>query len=750
MLESIKIVIIIATGFANILLGGAIFLRNPNSSINRVFLVICQFFALWAFCLLMYDHPLVYTSLFWIRATYVVAALIVICTLFFSFIFPKPIYKQFVPYAYGVSGLFMAFTIWLLYFTNLWVIDVVTTVEKGQQTILGPGYAFWVLAIWIVLIWSLFNFASNRKNASGREKKQLEYLFYGFSLWGISVSIIDVIIPLVFSETRLFSIGITTSLFFTVSVGYAIVKHRFFDIRLVLARSIAYSILVICLGTVYAGGLFVAGTYFLSTSTSMGDLLVSTSLALVVAISFQPLKNLLEQVTDRIFYKEDYNAQELLGNLSRIMASTAFLSYMAELLLKELLLRMKISSGFLVLIKGNQINWIKSEGEVIQASEFNPEKIIGIINWGVQQGSQKIIVYDELDDSKEKWVMQKHNLAVVLPLVIKNEIIGAMLFGGKSSGDVYSSKDLQVLKIIAPEVAIAVNNAISYEEITKFNIRLEKEVKQATEELQNANIRLKELDRLKDEFVSLASHELRTPMTVIKDYLWMVLQQKVGDVNDKQRLYLERAYSSTQRLINLVNDMLNVSRIESGRITLDLKSTEITSLIQKICTEMQVDAIEHNVHLNFKQPEEKIPAVLADPDRIEQVLINLIGNAIKFTPAQGVITVSVGIRNNMAIVSVLDTGKGIKKEDFPRLFQKFGILDSGYAKEHNLKSTGLGLYISKSLVKLHGGVVWAESEGDGKGSTFSFSLKLFEDKNLPNTQVQIPDTTPLNTSLLPQ
>lgn len=196
-----------------------------------------------------------------------------------------------------------------------------------------------------------------------------------------------------------------------------------------------------------------------------------------------------------------------------------------------------------------------------------------------------------------------------------------------------------------------------------------------------------------------------------------------NQLSNKQKLYLDRAYSSTERLINLVNDMLNVSRIESGRLTLDIKPTDIVELANTVYAEILPKAQELGINLVLEKPQEELPMVLADKERIEQVFINLIGNSLKFTPKDGKITISVSHKDGNVAVAVIDTGKGIGKEDMPKLFQKFGMIGNDYLRKQSTQGTGLGLYLSKSIVELHGGKIWVESGGEGKGAKFSFTLK---------------------------
>ncbi len=258
-------------------------------------------------------------------------------------------------------------------------------------------------------------------------------------------------------------------------------------------------------------------------------------------------------------------------------------------------------------------------------------------------------------------------------------------------------------------MGIAVENALLFKALAESN-----------RELLSANTKLEQLDRLKDDFVSIASHELRTPMTAIKSYLWMALYKGDVKLTEKMEKYLNRAYISTERLINLVNDMLNVSRIESGRIEIAPKAFNISDLVAEVLEEVKPKADERQVKLEMEKIN--VLQAFADPDKVHQVLLNLVGNALKFTPQDGLISINYFTDGQMVEVSVKDSGVGITKEDLSRLFQKFGRLDNSYVAAATSGGTGLGLYISKSLVELMKGKIWATSEGLNKGTTFTFSL----------------------------
>lgn len=293
---------------------------------------------------------------------------------------------------------------------------------------------------------------------------------------------------------------------------------------------------------------------------------------------------------------------------------------------------------------------------------------------------------------------------LIYPILVRGGVIGAMVISISQSEDAVNPYEKDLIDRLAGVIGIAIDNALLYQKI------------------QEANQKLKELDKLKDEFVSLASHELRTPMTAIKSYLWMALAGKGGVLSEKQKYYLERSYNATDRLIKLVNDMLNVSRIESGRISIDIKPLDLPKVIIDVITEVTPRAQEFGLQVTYTP--NPLPQVLADTDKLKEILINLIGNSLKFTPPGGQVNVVASQNNNIVVVEVRDNGKGIKAEDLPKLFQKFATIGTAYLTKQNTQGTGLGLYISKSLVEKQGGRMWLHSDGENKGTSFYFSLPI--------------------------
>jgi signal transduction histidine kinase len=248
---------------------------------------------------------------------------------------------------------------------------------------------------------------------------------------------------------------------------------------------------------------------------------------------------------------------------------------------------------------------------------------------------------------------------------------------------------------------------------------LEKKVEDRTRELAFANERLKELDRMKSDFVSHVSHELRTPLTAIKGAVDLMLREVAGPLTEKQIHYLTRVRSNTQHLAGLINDLLDLSKIESGRIEFKSSRVSLNGLVREAVEALRPVATEKVIALEATIREPSI-LVWVDRHKINQVLMNLIGNAIKFTPAQGRVTVSASRNDEESVqVSVSDTGPGVPPDEKEKIFAKFYRIAE--VNGENSKGTGLGLAICKALVELHGGRIWVESEMN-RGSTFSFTL----------------------------
>ncbi len=261
------------------------------------------------------------------------------------------------------------------------------------------------------------------------------------------------------------------------------------------------------------------------------------------------------------------------------------------------------------------------------------------------------------------------------------------------------------------------------EELTES---LEQRVEEQTKELRRANEELKILDEAKSEFISIASHQLRTPLTSIKGLISMALEDFWGPLNKEQKKYLGQVYQSEERLLRLIEDLLDISRMEAGRMQFVFQPLNLMEIVKEVIGDLANQAKQKNLELRLLEAstsEKSLPKVKADPLKIRQVVQNLIDNAIKYTE-KGEVVVRLEKENGSVVFSVSDTGMGITKEDRVNLFEKFQRGKGVNVRD--TEGTGLGLYLAAKIVEAHGGKIWAVSEGRLKGSTFSFSLPMIK------------------------
>lgn len=306
--------------------------------------------------------------------------------------------------------------------------------------------------------------------------------------------------------------------------------------------------------------------------------------------------------------------------------------------------------------------------------------------------------------------------AIMFPIVLRGTVAGTLQFIMTVPLGEVNDREIDMMQAFANQVSIAFSNARSYLELQEANER----VKKAKADLQVAYEELQELDKAKMEFLSIASHQLRTPISVIRGYVSMLAEGDYGPLTEKEIEVALKAKDNVIRLADIVEDILGVSHLEAGKLEINLRKADITQIAKDAVEEVQIKAEEKGIELNFIPPTPPPPTLTIDEKKISQVLVNLVDNAVHYTE-KGSVTLSMQVTDTEVSVTVQDTGIGIPEEFRKTLFQKFARAEN--AKKLRPDGSGIGMYLVKNIVERHGGVVSFESV-EGQGTTFVFTLPI--------------------------
>jgi signal transduction histidine kinase/CHASE3 domain sensor protein len=331
---------------------------------------------------------------------------------------------------------------------------------------------------------------------------------------------------------------------------------------------------------------------------------------------------------------------------------------------------------------------------------------------------------------------------IAVPLSVKNEIVAVIELASLHG---FSETDLRIINRIAPQLGFGIKqrrleqdikDRSSQLESTNYELQtineqsrsLNNELQFLNEELQmrqsevaESNRRLEDVSRSKSDFLANMSHELRTPLNSVIGFSEVLQDQLFGAINEKQQEYVANILTSGRHLLSLINDILDLSKVESGKMELELSDFSIREAVDSALTMLREKALKSGIALSVEITPAADIIIAADQRKLKQILFNLFSNAVKFTPSGGIVNVSATRDGDYLEISVADTGIGIREEDIPKLFQAFTQLESAYTK--GFEGTGLGLALTKKLVELHGGRIWVESQL-GAGSRFSFTIPL--------------------------
>lgn len=693
------------------LLGATVYLHDVSRSNNRRFAFLSFSLILWAVTNYLSEHSIT-NALSYTRLTYASGALAIFSVINFMAYFPnqKLFSKNSAIRLYNLFSIVIVF----VSLTPLIANSVRPDMQVGAITT-GALYPLFLLFVGISMCLLLYIVIAQNKAANAPEEKaQVRIISSGVMIYALVAILANVIIPLLADDWSSSDFGPAFSMILIGFVAYSIVKHRLFDIRLIVAKTVAYALSLALLSTIFVTTSLLLGSLLLPGNVSSDTIIFFAVASVIVALAFQPIKRYFDKISNSIFYRDAYLPQDVLNKVNSALVNTVdlekLLSATGEIIEKEL--KVSFAEFYLDPKASIEFHLAGSNNKLFSAKGWN--KFLDTFN----SAENKVLYTGSTEEKDILPLFKQLDIECAIKMISNDENVGYLLVGARKSGNALTNQDVQLLEIIADEVAIAAQNALRLEEISQFNITLQKKIDDATKQLQKSNDKLKQLDEAKDEFISMASHQLRTPLTSVKGYISMLLEGDAGEINDTQRKFLDQAYVSSQRMVYLIADLLNVSRLKTGKFIIEPQPTYLPDVVESEIAQLYETAKVRELELIYKKPD-TFPVLNIDETKIRQVIMNFVDNAIYYTPKGGKITISLKEKPESIEYTVTDTGIGVPKNEQHKLFTKF--YRAGNAKKARPDGTGLGLFMAKKVVVAQGGAIVFKTT-ESKGSTFGFSF----------------------------
>lgn len=694
------------------LLGSLILIRNPKVFINLLASGIVYSLAFWLLTILMFINAESESIAMLVAKLYygTAASFVAMLSMFVNKISDNDrrknqFYLIILTLLFGIVGS-------LILVPGFIVDDVV--ISSAGNYIVASGLSYALYAVYFVgsLIISAGVVIRKLLKSTKKMRMQLGLFLIGLLSLAAPGIVTDVMIP--YSQNDYL---VWICMIIMLSAGllaiYVVAKKRMFDVRFAAVRTLAYILsLAFMIVIYYSIATTLSRLFFFDSSVDQS--ILGIVLALGLLIIFQPMKKFFDHLTNKIFYRDNYASDEFFARVSKILTSTTDLRNLLERVSIEISSTLKSSQAFFCVING--------DGRYMSAGTNNHNKmpkedIMLLVNSKVDK--QRFFVASLLKkDSDLRRMMSSHRIEIALPFK-QGDVSGCLCLGGRLDSH-YCSRDFRVLETMADELIIAIQNTISIQEIKDINENLQQKIANATRELRGSNATLRELDKAKDEFVSMASHQLRTPLTSVKGYISMVLEGDAGEITPTQKQFLEEAYVSSERMVNLINDFLNVSRLQTGKFIIEKRPINLAKVVEQEIDSLKPSAASRNLKFKYKKPSD-FPLVNVDESKLRQVIMNFADNAIYYSHEGTAIIISLYIEKKSIVFTVKDTGIGVPESEQDQLFGKF--FRATNARQARPDGTGVGLFLAKKVIDAHNGQIIFKS-AEGKGSVFGFRLPL--------------------------
>lgn len=682
----IAVAVISVVGILNLFLGLTTLLRARKEPASFFYFLISLITVLWIVPLSFLEfsptdaHRVMLARFAFIGPTFLPLAL-------YGFIsnFPSTSknYKQSIFVFFALAG-FIFLNVALL--GNAFITGVSQT-AKGAY-VYSYGYQYTIYFIYLAggIFYLLGSMYKRFRKSQGLDQLRLKYLLTGFGLSAAGALLTNMVLPMLGLDIFA-TFGPVSTLFLFYFTTQAILYHRLFDIGTFVSKIME----VVVLSAFFYLVIFLVRTFEIQIlHLSFYDplnIFIDLVFALVVAVNIKGIQKTIGTFVGSLLAAEKIKVEDISRHIDTLRTQ--------DLPLQEFLER--------------AVNIITDEIPKLRAFMVNDPDLSAVLQENAFVLGKLYLLQELPVTSKQHTYMNQNGYGILVRI---SEDIPLIMYE-KSGQIAYTKQEIDAVSFIVEKLKVTLAERTLLEQTNNFNSLLQKKVTQQTKKLVNANAKLRELDKAKSDFISMASHQLRTPISVIRGYLSMIMSGDLGQVPPDLLTSLERVLRNTDQLNNIVEDILNASRIEQARLVINRADTDLVQLTRNATIELKKKATDKGLVLETALPRKKI-VLSIDQTKVFEAILNLIDNAIAYTP-KGSVRVLLSSDEQKVILSVADTGIGIPQEKADHIFKRFSRLDN--AKLVRPDGTGIGLFIAKKVVDAHGGKIWFTSKF-GEGTTF--------------------------------
>jgi len=594
--------------------------------------------------------------------------------------------------------------------------DLLFSIDYTQRTVktvitMGVPFAIYYVTYFVASAFIFWRTVTTAKNTLIKQRQRL--LFVAYVLAASFGGLFNLILPLL-GNWGIIWLGPLADMIFIPIACIAMIRYRLFNVKLYVAR-------ILTLGTVFllltVGYLLVVSALYASHGVDSAKILINVLVTLIFsAIAYFAFRTAIYitgrrfrggLLTDDLVYQISFSvlrnidAHKLLHAAANVMAS-----------------HMRVSKVSLSVINETS-NYFYSTDSQSATLKLTVKQIASCMD----EQKIDIIITEELETDSDLYdLLFSQNIAVIArsATLLTTSSVTTYATIKRFPLRIYSDKEIDVLKTIVHVIQIAVDNATYYKQVHEFNKELEIRIADATAGLRATNRKLKRLDATKDDFISIASHQLRTPLTSIKGYISMLIDNDFGHLSAEQKKILGEVYASSERMAFIIDDFLDVSRLQVGKFELQKTPTKLNQILESEISQLKITADSRDIAIEYEMPN-GLPVQDLDANKLRQVMMNMIDNAIYYSHGGNNIVVSLYEQRGQIIFTVKDHGIGVPRAEQHKLFTKFYRAPN--ARKARPDGSGVGLYVARKVIIAHGGSLIFESKED-VGSTFGFRLPI--------------------------